>query len=187
MEVISVAKYNIPVAFSQWEENAEFLVKFAELFVGAKQVHRVRLVGSFHFQNIYIILLGVVPLLVTVHTYTQYTAFLLHPEKQITSFNIQLYSESGIQLYSESGIQLTVNLEFNCTVNLEFNRTASQEFNCTVNLEFNRTVNQEFNHTVNVEFNCTLNLEFNCTVNLEFNCTVNLEFNCTVKQELTVQ
>jgi len=85
MEVISAAKYNLPVAFSQWEENAEFLVKFAELLVGAKQVHGVRLVGSFYFQNINIILLWVISLLVTVHTYIQYTAFLLHPEKQITS------------------------------------------------------------------------------------------------------
>ena len=57
------------------------MVKFAELFVGAKQVHRVRLVGSFDFQNIYIILLWVISLLVTVHTYIQNTAFLLHPEK----------------------------------------------------------------------------------------------------------
>ena len=85
MEVIIAAKYNLPVAFSQWEENAEFLVKFAELFVGAKQVHRVRLVGSFYFQNIHVILLWVVPLLVTVHSCFQNTAFLLHPEKQITS------------------------------------------------------------------------------------------------------
>ena len=85
MEVRSAAKYNLPVASSQWEENAEFLVKFAELFVGAKQVHRVRLVDSYYFQNIYIILLWVVPLLVTIHTYIQYTTFLLHPEKQITS------------------------------------------------------------------------------------------------------
>jgi hypothetical protein len=62
-------------------------MKLTELFVGAKQVCGVRLVGSFYFQNIYIILLWVISLLVTIHNYTQDTAFLLQPEKKITFRN----------------------------------------------------------------------------------------------------
>jgi hypothetical protein len=89
MTVISTEKYNLPVALSQWEENAEFLVKFTELFVGAKQVCGVGLVGSLYFQNIYIILLWVISLLVTIHNYAQYATFLLHPEKKKSCLEIQ--------------------------------------------------------------------------------------------------
>lgn len=92
MGIISWKKADsLPVALSQWEEKAELLVKFAELFVWAKQVCGIRLVGPFYFQNIYIILLWIITLLVAIHTNTQYTPFLLQSENKVSLLCMTIY------------------------------------------------------------------------------------------------
>lgn len=71
---------NSPVQFGQWKMHAQFLMKFGKFFVWTKQIRRIRLTLTCHFQDICVILFQIVTLLIAVHSNRFQSTILLHPK-----------------------------------------------------------------------------------------------------------